>query len=379
MWNNGTGQVSGVKVQDVLRELMDQTVTPDNQLNSKIEGLQQAICKRPAACTGPVCPSGEDAAQVANHRIELNTLMDSLHGVKPKDPLMKDDPGSFDSNDDGWITMGEIQDAKDVSEGEFKSRLIQFASMAIKPVPDSLVYDSSCRDLFFEWYADIQANCSTIGGKFYHRASQIPTRLFAAKIAQNGAIGPSPCHPGCGLLHPNMKSEDCCGGDGYQCKEGEGNCDVDSDCAEGLICGQSNCLWGGNDNCCTKPRWSDVLMEFRDIAAQLGWKMTQNWITETEDMVSEMGEDIFTGVNWNVCGVDPGDDRRLLSEVDGAARRLLSVRNSSRGVRGRRRRLRSKLVRGQQGSAKKKVAVILPDFPLVKARKKRPGGCPIGR
>ena len=35
-------------------------------------------------------------------------------------------------------------------------------------------------------------------------------------------------------------SEDCCKGD---CREGEGDCDDDSDCANGFICGKNNCVW----------------------------------------------------------------------------------------------------------------------------------------
>jgi len=36
------------------------------------------------------------------------------------------------------------------------------------------------------------------------------------------------------------------------CIEGDGDCDTDAECAEGLICGKDNCPWGDNDDCCMK-------------------------------------------------------------------------------------------------------------------------------
>ena len=62
--------------------------------------------------------------------------------------------------------------------------------------------------------------------------------------------------------------DNCCGLGGYKCKEGEGDCDNDSDCAGNLICGKDNCLKGisswlpflpsfstydSTDDCCVKP------------------------------------------------------------------------------------------------------------------------------
>ena len=50
-------------------------------------------------------------------------------------------------------------------------------------------------------------------------------------------------------------NEDCCKGD---CREGEGDCDKDSDCVDGFTCGSNNCAWSGRsdslfelDDCCT--------------------------------------------------------------------------------------------------------------------------------
>jgi len=46
--------------------------------------------------------------------------------------------------------------------------------------------------------------------------------------------------------------EDCCRG--KKCAEGEGDCDEDSECAEGLVCGTSNCGAGfpSHYDCCEK-------------------------------------------------------------------------------------------------------------------------------
>ena len=46
---------------------------------------------------------------------------------------------------------------------------------------------------------------------------------------------------------------------GIPCREGEGDCDVDLDCEQGLLCGHNNCLkksgfsWDIADDCCYKP------------------------------------------------------------------------------------------------------------------------------
>jgi len=58
--------------------------------------------------------------------------------------------------------------------------------------------------------------------------------------------------------------DNCCGLGGYKCKEGEGDCDRDSDCQLGLVCGKDNCLTASQrwlsattfeptDDCCVKP------------------------------------------------------------------------------------------------------------------------------
>ena len=42
--------------------------------------------------------------------------------------------------------------------------------------------------------------------------------------------------------------DNCCGLGGYKCKEGEGDCDTDSDCFGDLKCGDGN---GFENNCDT--------------------------------------------------------------------------------------------------------------------------------
>ena len=57
---------------------------------------------------------------------------------------------------------------------------------------------------------------------------------------------------------------DSCCNENNKCDVGEGDCDYDSDCLEGLKCGSGNCpgsrswLWGSeewdsSDDCCYKP------------------------------------------------------------------------------------------------------------------------------
>merc|ERR1712241_673615 len=62
-----------------------------------------------------------------------------------------------------------------------------------------------------------------------------------------------PCAPGQGHYWENDGNEECCNGRGdHDCREGEGDCDSDSDCEGSLICGYNNCPWGDKDDCCQK-------------------------------------------------------------------------------------------------------------------------------
>ena len=52
---------------------------------------------------------------------------------------------------------------------------------------------------------------------------------------------------------------DSCCSDDHKCGHGEGDCDKDSDCKDGLICGENNCQmaygaqWSTSDDCCFEP------------------------------------------------------------------------------------------------------------------------------
>merc|ERR1711872_439455 len=49
--------------------------------------------------------------------------------------------------------------------------------------------------------------------------------------------------------------DSCCNG---HCLEGEGDCDSDSDCQRGLLCGDNNCKgnsFDSTDDCCFKPQF----------------------------------------------------------------------------------------------------------------------------
>lgn len=62
---------------------------------------------------------------------------------------------------------------------------------------------------------------------------------------------------------PCFGGDSCCGSNGYQCGEGEGDCDYDSDCKPGLVCGKDNCKnpdihpdgagYDATDDCCILP------------------------------------------------------------------------------------------------------------------------------
>ena len=60
---------------------------------------------------------------------------------------------------------------------------------------------------------------------------------------------PAPCNN----QHPDLVggNDACCSIDSV-CNIDEGDCDSDEECAEGLICGDDNCPWGDNDDCCVK-------------------------------------------------------------------------------------------------------------------------------
>ena len=70
--------------------------------------------------------------------------------------------------------------------------------------------------------------------------------------------------------------DSCCSED-HQCGVGEGDCDSDADCEEGLLCGTGNCpstrsaFWDADDDCCYKP--GNVLQLALDTEEQ-----TLNWL-----------------------------------------------------------------------------------------------------
>jgi len=97
------------------------------------------------------------------------------------------------------------------------------------------------------------------------------TRANQCSLGEGDCDNDSDCHLGlvCGVDNcrgPGFDStDDCCrqrcdGGDSCcsawnQCKEGEGDCDGDSDCAPGLRCGKDNCRGRGfdsTDDCCER-------------------------------------------------------------------------------------------------------------------------------
>lgn len=49
----------------------------------------------------------------------------------------------------------------------------------------------------------------------------------------------------------NGQDDSCCTKQ-TPCKENDGDCDFDDQCAGNLICGSNNCAWGDGDDCCMK-------------------------------------------------------------------------------------------------------------------------------
>ena len=47
------------------------------------------------------------------------------------------------------------------------------------------------------------------------------------------------------------EDNECCT-DETPCNIGEGDCDRDTHCLGDLVCGEGNCPWGDNDDCCMK-------------------------------------------------------------------------------------------------------------------------------
>lgn len=61
-------------------------------------------------------------------------------------------------------------------------------------------------------------------------------------------------------MHVRCTGQDngCCTR-GSPCSVGEGDCDLDKECAGTLRCGNNNCAWGGDDDCCMGITFDSLL------------------------------------------------------------------------------------------------------------------------
>ena len=97
-------------------------------------------------------------------------------------------------------------------------------------------------------------------------------RVYPRVVYMNLATGvwqwsaPAFARPGkvkLGECQGDLLDKSCCGHGGYKCGLGEGDCDRNSDCAEGLRCGEDNCPQGGhferNDDCCETPKGGKII------------------------------------------------------------------------------------------------------------------------
>jgi hypothetical protein len=157
-----------------------------------------------------------------------------------------------------------------------------------------------------------------LGAQYYNKMSQMVTGLFwHAYNAVLDTWTPSSCHSKCDLTHPRFFLADawkqipykerlyfsgdvsdqgapvsrlpkkrgmfpadtthdnwrCCGikNNGVLCGIGEGPCELNSDCASGLVCGKGNCLWSPSQNCCATMDDKTASDRMNDFARSIGY------------------------------------------------------------------------------------------------------------
>lgn len=181
------------------------------------------------------------------------------------------------------------------------------------------------RIYFQHWYQFVTDVCvevidshevdkaALLGAQFYDKMSNMVTGIFwHAFDALTSTWSHSACQPKCDLLHPRFfltsswrtlpfkfryshpghsdrdgqgdvtrlqrKSGKCCGmqNNGYLCGLGEGPCQLNSDCATGLMCGTNNCLWSKDESCCTTPDTGNAYVRMQDFSRTTGYTELAN-------------------------------------------------------------------------------------------------------
>jgi len=181
---------------------------------------------------------------------------------------------------------------------------------------------TSVKMAFFKmwhWYQNVVDVCvhvvdsndidkrAIIGAQYYDKMSQIASRTFWSSLdTTDGTWSASTAYPTCNFQHPRMFGFDtwmtlpfdnrriaseslynlgsatmlhkksiknrCCNVNSYKCGEGEGHCSLNIDCGDGLICGNKNCLWSLEENCCMKVDARHAFAKVRIYANKVGYR-----------------------------------------------------------------------------------------------------------
>jgi len=115
---------------------------------------------------------------------------------------------------------------------------------------------------------------------------------------------------------PTMHS---CGVDGHQCGKGEGDCDFDSDCQDGLVCGMDNCQGDGFDkidDCCedkalvVKPRVrmtnvpKDPKRQIPEVYYNGIWSpICGHWFWDNDNGATLFGKELHGGSYDGTCKI----------------------------------------------------------------------------
>jgi hypothetical protein len=163
---------------------------------------------------------------------------------------------------------------------------------------------------FYHWFTYISNVCvevigspevdraANVGAQYYDRTkmSNMVSEIFRSTYdTQNKVWTSSQCAPKCDVMHPRFfnngtwrsleykprrvddvgpeimrwpaVTENCCGThrNGPLCEEGEGPCELNSDCKDSLVCGTNNCLWSKSHNCCAQPDLSNAYAKMSDV------------------------------------------------------------------------------------------------------------------
>jgi hypothetical protein len=172
----------------------------------------------------------------------------------------------------------------------------------------------------WQWYQNVVDLCvrvvdskdidrkAIIGAQYYNIYSEIVTRIFAPSLTTTtGTWTASSAYPKCdfqnprmfgyepwmslpfynrapessavysvgpaAMLHKQSIQDRCCNVNSYICTTaGEGPCKINIDCGPGLVCGEKNCLWSKDENCCMAIDALHADAKIRVFANKVGYR-----------------------------------------------------------------------------------------------------------